>query len=85
MGSIELASESDFRGRFPDCEGSIRPFGNLYGTDVFVDPDLADDREIAFNAGSQRELVRRKVADFRDPVKPAMLALAAGKARTHAA
>jgi len=27
------------------------PFGNLYGMDVFVDQALAEDEEIAFNAG----------------------------------
>ena len=40
--SVELASEYEFRGRFPDCEtGSMPPFGNLYGMDVFVDQSLA--------------------------------------------
>ena len=53
--------------------------------DVFVDETLAEDKEIAFNAGSHRELVRMKFADFRDLVKPAMLLLAAGRAHTHAA
>ena len=63
---MELASELEFRGRFPDCEtGSMPPFGNLYGMDVFVDQALAEDKEIAFNAGSHRELVRMRFADFR--------------------
>jgi Ala-tRNA(Pro) deacylase len=61
------------------------PFGNLYGMDVFVDRVLAEDKEIAFNAGSHRELVRMRFADFRDLVKPAIIALAAGKAGAHAA
>ena len=83
--SVELASELEFRGRFPDCEtGSMPPFGNLYGMDVFVDQTLADDKEIAFNAGSHRELVRMKFADFNDLVKPVMIPLAS-KAHTHAA
>jgi Ala-tRNA(Pro) deacylase len=63
--SVELASELEFRGRFPDCEtGSMPPFGNLYGMDVFVDQALAEDKEIAFNAGSHRELVRMKICRF---------------------
>ncbi len=83
---VELASESDFRDRFPDCEtGSMPPFGNLYGMDVFVDQTLAEDQQIAFNAGSHRELVRMKFADFRELVKPAIIPLALSKARTHAA
>jgi Ala-tRNA(Pro) deacylase len=61
------------------------PFGNLYGMDVFVDQALAADQEIAFNAGSHRELVRMRFADFRNLVKPAIIPLAAGKVRTQAA
>ncbi len=84
--SVELANEYEFRDRFPDCEtGSMPPFGNLYGMDVFVDQILAEDDEIAFNAGSHRELVRMKFADFRDLVKPAIIALVVGKVRSHAA
>ena len=84
--SVELASELEFRGRFADCKtGSMPPFGNLYGMDVFVDQSLAEDREIAFNAGSHRELVRMRFADFRNLVKPVIIPLAAGKAHSHAA
>ncbi len=57
--TVELASESEFKDRFPDCEtGAMPPFGNLYGIKVFADESLAKDKEIAFNAGSHRELVR---------------------------
>jgi len=49
------------------------PFGNLYGMDVFVDQALAEDEEIAFNAGSHRELVRMRFADFRGLVNPAII------------
>ena len=84
--SVELATEHEFRGRFPDCEtGSMPPFGNLYGMDVFADQALTEDKEIAFNAGSHRELVRLKFADFRGLVNPAIIPLAAGKTHTHAA
>ena len=79
--TVELASENEFRDHFADCEtGSMPPFGNLYGMDVFVDQTLAEnlakDKEIAFNAGSHRELVRMRFADFRDLVKPAIIPLA---------
>src|ERR1039457_5771052 len=84
--TVELASEFEFRGRFPDCEtGYMSPFGNLYGMDVFVDQALTEDKEIAFNAGSHRELMRMRFADFCDLVKPAVLPLAAGNAHMHAA
>jgi len=78
--AVELAGETDFRDRFPDCEtGAMPPFGNLYGMDVFADESLAQDKEIAFNAGSHRELVRMSFDDFRGLVKPALIQLATGK------
>lgn len=84
--TLELATENEFRDRFPDCEtGSMPPFGNLYGMDVFADERLAEDKEIAFNAGSHRELVRMAYADFRELVKPVVIPLAAGKVGAHAA
>jgi Ala-tRNA(Pro) deacylase len=46
------------------------PFGNLYGMPVLVDPRLAEDQEIAFNAGSHSELIRLAYQDFERLVKP---------------
>ena len=84
--SVELATEQEFRDRFPDCEtGSMPPFGNLYGMDVFADPTLAEDHEIAFNAGTHRELVRMNYDDFVRLAKPVVTALAARHAAGHAA
>jgi Ala-tRNA(Pro) deacylase len=84
--TVELANEQEFRGRFPDCEtGSMPPFGNLYGMDVFADENLADDNEIAFNAGTHRELVRMKFSDFERLVKPMLIPLAASVGRAHVA
>ena len=41
---------------FPGCEiGGMPPFGNLYGMEVYVSDKLAEDEEIAFNAGSHTE------------------------------
>jgi len=84
--SVELTDESHFRGQFPDCEtGAMPPFGNLYGMDVFADEALSRDKEITFNAGTHRELVRLSFDDFRQLVKPVILQLAAAKYGAHAA
>ena len=40
------------------------PFGVLYGLPVYVDKTLTRDEEIAFNAGSHRELMRMSYEDF---------------------
>lgn len=69
--SAELATESEFKIRFPECDpGAMPPFGNLYEMKVFVDDALTADEEIAFNAGSHTELVRMRYADFRGLVEP---------------
>ena len=69
--TIEIANEKEFKDLFPDCEiGAMPPFGNLYGMDVFVAESLTEDKEIAFNAGSHRELVRMAYKDFERLVKP---------------
>jgi len=83
---VELASEKDFRGRFPDCEtGAMPPFGNLYGMPVFADVSLAQDQEIAFNAGSHRELVRLAWVDFERLAIPTMARFATGRTTARAA
>jgi Ala-tRNA(Pro) deacylase len=74
--TVELASEEEFKGLFPECEtGAMPPFGNLYGLDVFADESLAKDQEIAFNAGSHRELIRLAWSDFERFVRPRIIPL----------
>jgi Ala-tRNA(Pro) deacylase len=68
---VELAAEGQFRSLFPDCEtGAMPPLGNLYGVTVLVDRALTKDEEIAFNAGSHRELIRMSYRDFERLVRP---------------
>lgn len=68
---VELASEREFRDLFPECEvGAMPPFGNLYGMTVWVDAALAEDEQIAFNAGSHTELIRMAYRDFAKLVAP---------------
>lgn len=68
---VELATEDEFKDIFPDCElGAMPPFGNLYEMEVYVAVALANDEEIAFNAGSHTELIRMSYKDFEQLVKP---------------
>jgi Ala-tRNA(Pro) deacylase len=68
---VALATELEFRARFPGCEtGAMPPFGNLYDMPVFVDETLTKDEEIAFNAGTHNELIRLAYADFERIVQP---------------
>jgi Ala-tRNA(Pro) deacylase len=73
---VELASESEFRDLFSNCQlGAMPPFGNLWDMKVFVDERLTEDEEIAFNAGSHSELVRLAYADFERLVRPQVVHL----------
>jgi Ala-tRNA(Pro) deacylase len=74
VGKVELASEDEFRETFPGCElGAMPPFGNLYGMEVFVAQGLAEDEEIAFNAGSHIELIKLAYEDFERLVQPRVI------------
>ena len=70
---VRLASEAEFRDRFPECEvGAMPPFGNLYGMEVYVADSMAEDERIAFNAGNHRELMWVRWRDFERLVHPHM-------------
>ena len=78
--NVQLAGERAFSDMFPGCEvGAMPPFGNLYNMDVYVSKLLADDAEIAFNAGSHTELIRMGYADFVRLVNPKVVRLAFGE------
>jgi len=71
---VTFASEADFAARFPDCEpGAMPPFGNLYGMDVFVAPELSDAEEIVFNAGTHDEVIHMAYRDFERLVYPRVM------------
>jgi Ala-tRNA(Pro) deacylase len=68
---VRLASESEFKDRFPGCEtGAMPPFGNLYGMKVYVAESLTQDKEIAFNAGTHSELIKLDYQDFERLAQP---------------
>jgi len=69
--NVELATEEEFKNMFPECvTGAMPPFGNLYDMEVYVSASLAEDKEIAFNAGSHTELIRMSFDDFKRLVNP---------------
>jgi Ala-tRNA(Pro) deacylase len=56
---------------FPASElGAMPPFGNLFGLEVFFDGSLVNEKFIAFNAGTHRDLVHMSVEDFLRLVQP---------------
>jgi Ala-tRNA(Pro) deacylase len=68
---VRLATEDEFKGLFPDCKiGTMPPFGNLYGVEVYVDRSLTEDVEIVFQAGTHWGAVKLRYQDFADLVHP---------------
>jgi Ala-tRNA(Pro) deacylase len=68
---VKFASEEEFKQKFPDCEtGAMPPFGNLYGMEVYAAASLAENEEIAFNAGSHTEVIKLAYKDFERLAKP---------------
>ena len=72
---VRFVAEEKFKDRFPDCEiGAMPPFGNLYGMDVYAAESLAENDEIAFNAGSHEEIIKLSFRDFERLVQPRVMA-----------
>lgn len=68
---VRLATEHEFAQLFPDCDiGSMPPFGNLYGINVYVDELLTRDEEILFEAGTHAGAIQLRYKDFADLVHP---------------
>jgi Ala-tRNA(Pro) deacylase len=71
---VKFVAEDDFKKKFPDCEtGAMPPFGNLYGMQVFAAASLANNAEIAFNAGSHTEIIKLAYKDFERLVQPKVM------------
>ena len=84
--AVELASEQEFKDKFPDCEaGAMPPFGNLYGMAVYADESLTSNQEITFNAGTHRELVRMDWVDLVRLVEPRIVQITNARAAKTAA
>lgn len=71
---VLLASESEFKDRFPDCEvGAMPPFGNLYHMEVFLAESLLNNVDLIFNAGSHKELIKMSLKEYDRLVDPKIL------------
>jgi Ala-tRNA(Pro) deacylase len=76
-GNVRLASETEFKDRFPDCEvGAMPPFGNLYNLTVYVAKALTESEQIAFNAGTHTEIIQMAYRDYDHLVHPRVMKFA---------
>ena len=68
---LALASEQEMTDLFPDCvAGTIPPFGELYGVPVYVDSCFPHAKEVMFQAGNHREVVRMTYSSFESLAHP---------------
>jgi Ala-tRNA(Pro) deacylase len=74
---VRLATEEEVRQRFPDSEvGAVPPFGPLFKLPVYMDMKLADKEYICFNAGTHRDALYMKVADYIRVANPVIVRFA---------
>jgi len=72
---LRLATEAEIANLFPDCQvGTMPPFGNLYGVEVYVDQLLTEDESIVFEAGTYVGAIKLKYKDFASLVRPKVAA-----------
>ncbi len=62
---VRLASEAEFAPLFSDCDiGAMPIFGSLYDIPVIVSHEITENAEIAFTAGTHRNIVRIRTSDY---------------------
>jgi Ala-tRNA(Pro) deacylase len=65
LAHIRLATEVELTRLFPECEvGAMPPLGTLFNLPAYLDERLADERFIAFNAGTHRDTIHMSFADY---------------------
>ncbi|MFA4819469.1 MAG: YbaK/EbsC family protein [Candidatus Aenigmatarchaeota archaeon] len=70
IGKAKLASAEDVF-RMTGCEvGSVHPFGNLFGLQVFMDRHILDNQTVNFNAGLHEISINMSSRDMAEIIKP---------------
>lgn len=73
---LRMATEFELGKLFPDCElGAMPPVGALYDLPVYLDAGMAEERLIAFNAGTHRDVIHMLTSEYRRLVRPTVAAL----------
>jgi Ala-tRNA(Pro) deacylase len=77
LSSVRLASEDEIERLFPDSEaGAMAPFASLYGLPVIVDTALARQEIITFNAGTHKDAIHMRFAEFDRLASPKIVSFA---------
>ncbi len=53
------------------CEiGSVHPFGNLFGLEVYMDKKILENETVNFSAGTHNDSINMSPKDMADAIKP---------------
>ena len=70
FGFVEMATEEEISGLFPDCEtGAVPPLAEPYAVDAFVDDSLDEQPDIYVEGGDHRSLIHIPGSQFRTLTK----------------
>ena len=85
LSQVRLATEQELGKLFADCElGAMPPFGHLYDLPMYMHDSLAGEPTIAFNAGTHKDVIHMRTADYRRVANPTIVSLARVEAMRHA-
>jgi Ala-tRNA(Pro) deacylase len=74
LNRVRLATEKELAELFDDCDlGAMPPFGLLYDMPTFLESGLADEEQIAFNAGTHKDVIYMSMKDFRRLARPTLV------------
>jgi len=76
---VELASESEMAELFPDCElGAEPPVGAMFGMPTVEDAQLQDDEFLVMQAGTHKDAIKMRRADWESLCEPMVAPIGAG-------
>lgn len=69
--SVIVVPEKDLRSLFTGTElGAMPALGTLFDLPVYLDRELANEEFLAFNAGTHRDVIHMRTADFLRLIRP---------------
>lgn len=66
---LRFATPEEVKEKTGCVPGSVPPFGNLFGLEVYVDKSLLENEEIAFNAGLHEKSIKMRRQDYLGIIK----------------
>ena len=73
---LTVAEDDEIKGQVPDCPvATMPPFGRVFGLPVYLDRAFAEEAEIVFESGTDREAVNMPMGAYVRVERPAIVPL----------